>query len=294
MSIFRSASLLFVSCVSLACAAQQVVRTSAEADRDLRHATVEWANMAPHLPDPQTGSAAQLQVAADVLRARRMPEDALEYYQYALARGGDASTLWNRIGITELELREVQAAKVAFKRAVSLKKKDSEGWNNMGAAEYVTGNYLAAIQDYQRAVRFNEKSAVFHSNLGTAYFETKDYETAGHEFELALKLDPAIFQHSGAGGVQAHVLSPADRGRFCFSLAKLAAKQHNDPAVIEWLSKASETGYDILFEMRGDAALAPYLQDERVVLMVKNAKLMRNGQIASAQPVSAMAEEKRN
>ena len=48
----------------------------------------QWLAVKPHLPDPATASADKLEMAGDVLRARRFPEDALDYYQYALRRGG--------------------------------------------------------------------------------------------------------------------------------------------------------------------------------------------------------------
>ncbi len=75
--------------------------TSAD-ERALLHAGSDWALIAPHLPDPTTSSAAKLESAADVLRARRFPEDALDYYGYAMERGGDVSVLLNKMGIVRL------------------------------------------------------------------------------------------------------------------------------------------------------------------------------------------------
>ena len=63
-------------------------------------------------------------MAADVMRARRLPEDALEYYRFALERGGDPGKLTNRIGITLLELRHPELARAAFQRSVHLAPKD--------------------------------------------------------------------------------------------------------------------------------------------------------------------------
>src|ERR1700722_7725178 len=53
-------------------------------ERALRHATPEWESISSHPPDPATATPAALTQAADVLRARRLPEDALDYYHYAL------------------------------------------------------------------------------------------------------------------------------------------------------------------------------------------------------------------
>src|SRR5277367_4270773 len=70
------------------------------ADRDLRHQSADWFTIEPHLPNPQTASWQKLEVAADVLRARRFPEDALVYYGYAMQHGGPQQELLIRMGVT--------------------------------------------------------------------------------------------------------------------------------------------------------------------------------------------------
>jgi len=264
--------------------------TDQDTDREVRHQSAEWQTIAPHLPDPATATPQSLQLAADVLRARRLPEDALEYYRYALQRGGDGATIENSIGVTELELRNAQAAKIAFRLAIQLKKKDGKAWNNLGSAEYASGNMQAALSDYLRAVKLDKKAAVYRSNLGSAYFELKDYESARSEFQKAVKLDHNVFHDGGWAGTEAHVMSLSDRGRFCFEMAKIAAKQRDDATVLNWLAKASETGFDIHEEMGGDKDFLPYVKDPRVELIIKNAKAMRSGQVVATLPGSPLPD----
>jgi tetratricopeptide (TPR) repeat protein len=284
-------SLSIICSAGVPCAQQPGRLTADQAtDRDLRHQSAEWQTIAAHLPDPATATPQSLQLAADVLRARRLPEDALEYYGYALQRGGDEATLENRIGVTELELRNSTAAKIAFKRAIQLKNKDGKTWNNLGAAEYSTGNMQAALSDYERAVKLDKKAAVYHSNLGSAYFELKDYESARKEFQRAVKLDHNVFHDGGWAGTDAHVMSLSDRGRFCFEMAKIAARQKDDAGVLNWLAKASETGFDIHEEMGNDKDFLLYLKDPRVELIIKNAKAMRSGQVAATSPKSPLPD----
>lgn len=295
ISTRRFPSLFLKAClcaaVVLPCAALAQGPIDEAAGRAQRHQSADWLALEPHLPDATTGTATALEVAADVMRARRMPEDALDYYRFALNRGGDEGRLLRRIGVTELELHRPAAARAALNRAVLLNKKDAEGWNDLGAAEYVNGAYAAAIFDYQKALKISKKTAVYHSNLGTAYFEVKDYESARTQFTQALKLDPAVFRRGGWGGIEAHVLSPQDRGRFCFEMAILAAHNHDDVAVVRWLTQASETGYDVKWEMKSQKDLVPYLKDARVDSAVKNAKAMRAGQIAVAVTAPALPAE---
>ena len=60
--------------------APQPARLTSDVERAALHNSSEWQLIQPHHPDPQTASASALETAADVLRARRFPEDALEYY----------------------------------------------------------------------------------------------------------------------------------------------------------------------------------------------------------------------
>jgi tetratricopeptide (TPR) repeat protein len=241
----------------------------------------------PHLPNPQTGSPAELQIAADVLRARRLPEDALDFYRAALDRGGSQVVLFNRIGVTELELRRPIAAQAAFKQVLALDARNAESWNNLGAAEYMSGNTKAALADYRKAVKLDRKAAVFHSNLGTALFERQDFEGARVQFATAIKLDPQVFQHSGWAGLQAHVMSSSDRGRFCFEMARLAADNHNDEEVMLWLSRALEAGFDVKGELSDSRELAGYRHDTRLAVLIANSKALRARQLAAA-PVPAL------
>lgn len=116
-------------------AAMQQNQPSDAALRELRHEDPQWQLVKPHLPDPATATEQQLETVGDVLRARRFPEDALDYYIYALRRGGgNEVTLMNKLGVTQLDLRHTAAARAYFERAVKLRKTPWRGttsarWN---------------------------------------------------------------------------------------------------------------------------------------------------------------------
>src|SRR5271156_4466184 len=189
--------------------------------RELRHQDPQWESIRLHLPDPSIATAQQLEMVGDVLRARRFPEDAIDYYNYALHRGGDEAELMNKIGVTQLELRHTAAARAYFRRAIQLQKKDPVAWNNLGAVEYMDGRFGTAISNYSRAIKLNKTSAIYHSNLATALFEEKRYKDARGPYKIALQLYPDMAHHDGAGGLTAHMLSPEDHARYCFEMARL-------------------------------------------------------------------------
>lgn len=286
------AAVLSVVCLAGAPTAQVRQQPSnARLDRALRHSDVQWIAVAGHLPDPATGSPAALEQAADVLRARRLPEDALEYYGYAQARGGDAPRLTLKRGVTELELQNVGLARTLFHQAVKLDPRNPEAWNNLAATEYLQHDISHSISDYKRALKLNQRVATFHSNLGTALFEDKSYKRAVEQFAIALQLDPEVFEKHSGSGVTAHMLSPADRGRFCYELAKLALSRGDEPEMLHWLAKASESGFDLRSGMAGDALMAKYRADPRVTVLTQSTKALRTTQVVSLAAIPDLQPE---
>jgi tetratricopeptide (TPR) repeat protein len=252
--------------------------TSNQSLRELRHQDPSWDLVKLHLPDPATATREQLETVGDVLRARRFPEDALDFYLYALKRGGGNQVmLLNKIGVTHLELRHTAAARSYFQAATKMQKKDPVAWNNLGAVEYMDGRFGNAISDYNRAIKLNKTSAIYHSNLATALFEQKRYKDARDQFRIALQLDPDMAHHDGTGGLTAHMLSPEDHARYCFEMARLYAELGDETNMLRYLTMASEGGFDVMSEMRSDPKMDHYRKDTRVLMLVQNAKALRSG-----------------
>lgn len=276
---FRAAAVVLGTATLLVPALSHTQTSRSEApltspeERALLHAGNDWQLIAPHLPNPADASAKDLEIAGDVLRARRFPEDSLDFYGYAMARGGDVSKLLNKMGIVRLELRQITLAQQMFQRAVSARKKDPQAWNNLGASEYAQQNYRGAVSSYRHAVKLQRTSAIFHSNLGMAYFELKDGESARHEFATALKLDPEILQHrEGGSGSTAHILATSNYAGLCYEMARMYAHEGKVEPMLEWLAKASEGGFPVRDSMHEDAALRPWIKDTRVLLLLSNAE----------------------
>jgi tetratricopeptide (TPR) repeat protein len=280
--IFSLAAASSAACLFAQTTKPQPARLTSDTERAALHNSTEWQLMQPHLPDPQTANAASLEVAGDVLRARRFPEDALDYYGYAMARGGNVSELLNKMGITRLELRQNDLARQMFLRTVRAKKNDAQAWNNLGVTEYSDHNYIAAIYDYKRANKLNRGSAVFHSNLAMAYFEASDMLNARRQFALAIQLDPRIMQERDSGGVTAHIVGSHNYPEMCFEMARLYALNHDPQATRLWLAKALEGGYDVRTGMSDDTVFRHYIKDPEVVMMLTNASQMRKRSVAAA------------
>ncbi|WP_263376473.1 tetratricopeptide repeat protein [Granulicella aggregans] len=254
----------------------------------MRHSTPEWKLVEPHLPNPSTASAAELEMQGDLLRIRKFLEDALDYYGYAQKRGGDSGVLLNKIGVTQLEMGNETLARAYFQQAVKVKHGDTQSWNNLGAVQFMDHDFPAAIRSYKHAIKLNKKSAVSHSNLGIAYIEAKDVSSAKSELTLALKLDPDIFQRTASNGSSLHMITTGDRANFCFQMAKVYARLHNEPEMLHSLETAAEAGFDVQGEMAKDYDLARYVKDPRVVSLLMVAKSLRDSRIARSSVAAAL------
>ena len=262
--------------------------SATDAARAIAHSTPEWKLVEPHLPDPATASAAELELQGDLLRVRRFPEDALDYYSYALKHGGAPGTLLNKIGVTQLEMGNQIAARAYFQQAIKAQKSDPQSWNNLGAVQFMQHDFSGAIRSYKRAIKLNKHSAVAHSNLGIAYIEAKDISSAKSELTTALKLDPEIFQRTASNGAALHMITTGDRANFCFQMAKVYARLHNEPEMLHSLETAAQAGFDVQGQMARDYDLQGYVKDPRVVNLLLVAKSLRDSRIARNNVASAL------
>lgn len=254
----------------------QVSEIQQQIARERMHDSVQWAAIEQHLPNRLTSAPEELEREGDILRARRFPEDANDYYNFALQNGGDAEVLLDKIGLTALEMKDVPWAEAYFRRVVRIDRRNADGWNNLGTVELLNGRIAFAIADYERAVRLEKGRVVFHCNLATAYFEKGDTRGARMEMAAALKLDPLAFEGDGDGwGAATHVLSAEGRGRFSLEMAKLYARGDAVDQMLHALAMASEAGLDLRREMRRDAALARYASDPRISVMMHNTEALR-------------------
>lgn len=267
--------------------AREAPLTSPE-ERAALHRGPDWDAIAPHLPDPQTATAAQLETAADVLRARRFPEDALDFYGYAMARGGNVSELLNKMGVVRLELRQPELAREMFKRTVRAQKTNATAWNNLGVTEYSMGNFRQSVGYYKRAAKIDKRSAVYHSNLGMAYFELHDMETARKEFATALRLDPELMHRREGGGSVAHVVNTQNYPELCFEMARIYLSHGSRAEGLQWLAKAGESGYNVRNALRGDPNLQPLLKDPEVAMLLTNADQLRAKHSLNANAVPSL------
>jgi len=213
-------------------------------------------------PPAPNASADELDARGDELRGQKAYLDALDYYRAALAKKRSAS-LYNKAGITELELRRDSESAKDFGRAVKLDRQFADAWNNLGVAWYLQQKYGKAVKEYEKAIKLKPDVASFYNNLGAAYYGKKDWEQATIAYGQALHLDPDIFERTSRTGVTAQLPSPEERARFEYLIAKLYAKQGDSDHALQYLRRAMEEGYPGIDDVYKDSDFEGLRKDAR-------------------------------
>jgi tetratricopeptide (TPR) repeat protein len=213
-------------------------------------------------PPAPNASVDELETRGDELRSQKAYLDALDYYRAALAKK-PSSVLYNKAGMTELQLRRDQASTKDFEHAVKLDHQFSDGWNNLGVAWYLQEKDGKAIKQYERAIKLKPDVASYYNNLGAAYYGKKEWEKATAAYGRALQLDPDIFERTSRTGVAAQLPSPAERARFEYLIAKLYAKQGDIDHALQYLRRAMEEGYPAINDVYSDSDFEGLRKDTR-------------------------------
>lgn len=220
-------------------------------------------------PPSPLSSQTELEQSGDILRAEKLYPDAVDYYEAALKKG-ERAQLHNKIGIADLQMLKINAAKKQFERATKVDPTIAEAFNNLGVADYVQMNFKGAIKNYEKAIKINPNSASFHSNLGSALFSRREYQRASQEYATALTIDPEIFDRHSNAGVSAHLASPQDRARYSYVIAKMFAQRHDADRCLEYLRKAMEEGYKVQEEFAKDPEFDGYRKDPRFIAVLSH------------------------
>lgn len=219
-------------------------------------------------PSPNT-SADQLELRADSLRVQKLLPDAIDYYRAAI-RIRPTAQLWNKMGMSELLMFHLAAARKDFDKSIKLDHKFADAYNNRAVVYYQWRNLGRAVKDYRKAIKLRGDFATYHSNLGTAFFEGKQFDKAQAEYMRALAIDPNVFDHNPGMGVSAHLVGSKDRARYNYTIAKMFAVHGDNDHALLFLRKALEDGYKTYKDLYADEGFAKLRQDPRFTALMDN------------------------
>lgn len=216
-------------------------------------------------PPPTDWNAQDLEDRADQLRDQKFYADAMDYYEAAIKKGGNAAILHNKHGIAALQMLRYDLAKKDFEKALKSDRQYPEAYNNLGVVYYQRKNFKRAIREYENALKLRDTSASFHSNLGTAFFARKEYEKANEQYLRALEIDPDIFEHRNMGGISLQLISAEERAHYDYTVARIYARKGDAERSLIYLRKAMEEGYAKIDNVYKDNEFAALRKDPRFV-----------------------------
>jgi len=214
-------------------------------------------------PPGPGASPEELEQRGDDLRVEKNFLDAIDYYQAALKIAPGNASLFNKIGMCQLQLHRDKEAKKSFERSIKTDRNHADAYNNLGATYYDMHNNNAAIKQYLKAISLKDDAAAYYSNLGTAYFGKKQFEQAIQCYAKAVGLDPDVFDRNSRGGLQARLASPEDRAHYDYVLAKMYAREGVNDRSLHYLKKAMEEGYSNIKNVYKDNEFSALRKDPR-------------------------------
>lgn len=224
-------------------------------------------------------TAQQLESRGDAFRSQKDLLGALDSYTRAAAKNSKNEILWNKLGMTQLQLgaaatgversRRYEDARRNFERAVKLKEDYAEAVNNLGVVYYQREDYRKAINQYKKAIAIRP-TASFHSNLGSVYFAQKKFEDATREYLEALRLDPEVFERTSSNGLLGRVSTPEDRAKYAIMLAKLYGQLGDVDHSLLQIRRALENGYADVDSLYKYDELASVRKDPRFGELMQN------------------------
>lgn len=117
------------------------------------------------------------------------PVEALTHVEKGLAIDSTSPEAWRLVGRVNGELRQVEPALEAYRKAIVLDELDVWAMNNMGLLLIETGRFKEAIGPLARATEIRPEAPVFQNNLGMALERTGHYTAAAAAYRAALAGD---------------------------------------------------------------------------------------------------------
>ena len=109
-------------------------------------------------------------------------------------------TIWNGLGVANVNLGRVDEAISNYRHALELDPNYADAFANLGAALLARGKYDEAIEMCEKALRLRPDLAETHLNLGAALLAQGKYDEAIEMCEKALRLRPDLAEtHAGLG-----------------------------------------------------------------------------------------------
>lgn len=231
-----------------------------------------WGKADPFAADVVRADKIKIAQAAelkgDLARIHENYDEATAFYKAALKSTPDDAKLYNKLGISYLQLRNYGSARKAFNQSIKYDPRFVNAYNNLGATECLAKKYNPAIRHLKRALELDETNAPAHLNMAEAWAGLGQMDRAMTEYARAIELNADILSASPEG-VQVRVSTPEQRGRIDYIIAMAYARRGNMEGALEYLARARQANYSAIHRVYEDQAFAALWGDARLEKIVK-------------------------
>lgn len=222
--------------------------------------------------DTRQQAAKDYEMKGDIARAREQYGSAVNWYLLAVRYNSRDAGLYNKLGIAEMKVGDLEQARRDFAQAVKVDSSNIDSLNNLGAVYCLQRKYKPAVRYLKQALALDESKAVTHLNLAEAWMGQKKIDRAMTEYARALELDADILNSADKEGVFAQISTPEQRAMVDFMIAKAYVKRGNVEGALDYLRQAKEAHFRDLGSVWEDPAFAPLWKDARLAEIVKPPK----------------------
>ena len=121
-------------------------------------------------------------------------DDAIHYYEEALAIAPDYYPACNNLGTDYLSKQDFTRAEVQFRKGMELNQNDAQSYFNLANVMLLTGRQVEAEVELQNGLKRRPDSAFGHFLQGSLYSQTNRPQLAEKALQEALQLDPTMSQ----------------------------------------------------------------------------------------------------
>jgi tetratricopeptide (TPR) repeat protein len=220
--------------------------------------------------------------SGDLARIHGNFDSAASYYQEAVRADRRNCTLYNKLGIVQLQMSQKDAllgnteyqsgerstARKNFQQALKCDPQSASAVNNLGTVSLLEKRYKTAVDFFKQSLAMDESSASTHVNLAEAWMGMREVDRAMTEYARALELDADVLSDN-QGGSQIQLTSPEQRARIDYLIAKSYIKRGNLDGALDYLGRAKELHYPDLAKVYTEQDFAPLWKDPRLAKIVK-------------------------
>ncbi|NOY62783.1 MAG: tetratricopeptide repeat protein [Gammaproteobacteria bacterium] len=137
----------------------------------------------------------------------------------ALRTQSKSAFFYNNIGVTLKSRGKINAAIVAYRKALLINPEYAQAYYNLGIALMALNKTEEAIEAYNKALWIDPEYVDTHYNLGNAYRVLNKTEDAIRSFRKALQIDPSHVWAYNNMGISLMNLGQVDEAIKCFRAA---------------------------------------------------------------------------